>query len=76
MSVRDALIYELAHQPDEVAQKLLDYLHALVPEPGSRVDGRATAGYFSGYWKRHYGAFEGKEWSEPAELPAEKREEW
>lgn len=77
MSAYDALLKELAHQPDSVASKLLDYLHALAPETSSGNGGpKTTAGHFSIYWSRHYGAFEGEEWEEPRELPYEKREDW
>jgi len=76
MSAREALLQELARQPDDVAQKLLDYLRALTPNHGSAASGGETGGHFAAYWKRYYGAFEGQEWEEPAELPPEKREEW
>ena len=76
MSVREILLKELARQPDEVAQKLLDYLHALTPQRGSAAHGGETGGHFAAYWNRYYGALEGKEWEEPTELPIEKREEW
>ncbi|MCI0534845.1 MAG: hypothetical protein L0Z50_06430 [Verrucomicrobiales bacterium] len=77
MSAYEALLQELARQPDSVAQKLLDYLHglALGPAPKSGASGGASA-HFLTYWSRFYGAFEGEEWEEPRDLPYEKREEW
>ena len=78
MSARDTLIKELAGAPESVAGILLDYLHQLAPRGGAEGSGAGTGqeGHFSRYWSRHYGAFEGEEWLEPAELPYEKREEW
>jgi hypothetical protein len=77
MSVRDALVQEIEQQPESVAQKLLDYLHALSPYPAnSDTGGDKARGYFAGYWKRYYGVFEGERWDESAELPNEKREDW
>lgn len=77
MSAREALIHELEQQPDAVAQKLLDYLHALSPQSAS-MGGSSANGerHFAGYWSRFYGAFDGEQWDEPAELPNESREEW
>ena len=78
MSARDTLIHELARAPESVAGMLLDYLHQLAPRAGreSRDAGAGNDGYFNRHWSRFYGAFEGEEWLEPAELPYEKREEW
>ncbi|MEK7675056.1 MAG: hypothetical protein AAB676_04360 [Verrucomicrobiota bacterium] len=78
MSAHEALQKELVRQPESVAQKLLDYLHALTPQtaPEHNSAARGTGGHFSTYWSRFYGAFEGEEWEEPRELPCEKREEW
>lgn len=75
MSARDALLRELARQPDDVAQKLLDYLHAMSDRsaPGA---GAASDGHFATYWKQYYGALEGEQWEEPLELPPERRDEW
>ena len=78
MSAQEILVKELARQPESVAQKLLDYLHALAPQP-TQPHGdaaRRAGGHFSTYWSRHYGAFDGEEWEEPREVPFEQREEW
>ena len=79
MSVKEMLAQELARQPDSIAQRLLEYLHAL--SPASVVSGDSpsqpvTGGHFTSYWSRFYGAFEGEVWDEPSELPNEKREDW
>ena len=78
MSAHETLVKELARQPESVAAKLLDYLHALAPETASSPNGAGpgVGGYFATYWSRHYGKFEGEEWEEPREWPYEKREEW
>lgn len=77
MSAYEALLQELASQPDSVSRKLLDYLHAIAPDPGEQQGAAPVAGgHFSRYWSRHYGAFEGEDWDEPGELPFERREEW
>ena len=76
MSARDTLIKELAGAPESVAGMLLDYLHQLTPQAAGDGAGADQQGYFGRYWSRFYGAFEGEEWLEPAELPYEKREEW
>ncbi|MBI2925029.1 MAG: hypothetical protein HYY24_04905 [Verrucomicrobia bacterium] len=72
------LLRELSRQPEAVAQKLLDYLHAIAP-PAGESDNRtrqAPSGHFAGYWHRFYGAFDGEAWDEPRELQNEHREEW
>jgi hypothetical protein len=74
MSSRSVLIEEVSRQPEAVAQKLLDYLHALVPS--SVGSGAGQPGQFAAHWSRYYGALEGQEWDEAPELPAEKREDW
>jgi len=78
MSAYEALLKELARQPESVAQKLLDYLHALAPDTTPPPHGatRGASGHFSTYWSHFYGTFEGEEWEESRELPYEKREEW
>ena len=78
MSAYEALLNELARQPDSVARKLLDYLHVVAPATTPQPSGepRETGGYFSSYWGHFYGAFDGEEWEESRELPYEKREEW
>ena len=76
MSSREVLVEELRRQPDAVARKLLDYLHALVPESAQNGAATLPQGNFATYWNRYYGAFDGEVWEEPPELPAEKREEW
>lgn len=77
MSAYEALLKELAGQPDSIARKLLDYLHAIAPTPTQQNGvSPAAGGHFSRYWSCYYGAFEGEEWDEPCELPFEKREEW
>lgn len=78
MSAKEMLAQELARQPDSIAQRLLDYLHALSPASanGDSPPQPVTGGQFTSYWSRFYGAFEGETWDEPSELPNEKREDW
>ena len=77
MSARQQLIQALDNQPDKLAGLLLIYLHSLpgyVPPP-KPADAPAVD-YWETHWSKFYGAFEGEEWDEPAELPFEVREEW
>jgi hypothetical protein len=74
MSLRSDLIEEVSRQSEAVAQKLLDYLHAL--EPSSVPSTSPQSGHFDAHWSRYYGALEGMEWDEAPELPAERREDW
>ena len=78
MSAKETLVQELAGQPDSIAQKLLEYLHALSPASANgRLQPQPLAGgYFDSHWSRFYGACEGEAWAEPPELPNEKREDW
>ncbi len=78
MSAKEMLAQELARQPESIAQRLLEYLHALSPASsnGSSVPHPTTDGHFANYWSRYYGAFDGEAWDEPRELPNEKREDW
>lgn len=78
MSAKEMLAQELARQPDSIAQRLLDYLHALSPASanGGSSSQPLSGGHFASHWSRFYGAFEGEAWDEPHELPNEKREDW
>ena len=78
MSAKEMLAHELARQPDSIAQRLLEYLHALSPASGSggSPPPPVASGHFASHWRQFYGAFEGETWDEPGELPNEKREDW
>lgn len=78
MSAKEMLAQELARQPDSIAQRLLEYLHALSPGPvgGGSPPPPVASGHFASHWSRFYGAFDGEVWEEPHELPNEKREDW
>ncbi len=74
MSARTMLIEELARAPEGVARVLLTQLRQMMPANGTaNLPGQD---HFESYWSQFYGAFEGAEWNEPAELPFEKREAW
>jgi hypothetical protein len=75
MSARDLLSKELAALPDEVAQRLLDYLHTSLPAGAASRTPPATD-YFEAYWSRWYGRCDSQTWDEPAELPFKQREAW
>jgi hypothetical protein len=73
MSARTLLIEEAARAPESVAREILAQLRALMPRntpPAPATD------HFESYWQHLYGSMEGVEWSEPPELPFEKREAW
>ena len=74
MSFRSDLIEEVSRQSEAIAQKLLDYLHAL--EPSTVRSTSRQPGHFAAHWSRYYGALEGMDWEEAPELPAERREDW
>ena len=77
MSSRQQLLQALEDQPEEVAGRLLMYLHSLpgyVPQAKPAEGG--TANYWDDHWSKFYGAFEGEEWPELEEQPFEVREEW
>lgn len=78
MSAKEMLAQELARQPDSIAQRLLEYLHALSPESvsGGSLPRPVASGHFASHWRQFYGAFDGESWEEPKELPNEKREDW
>lgn len=76
MSAREQLQREAALLPDGVAQRLLDYLHALPTSDLTVATPQPTGDYFQSYWSQWYGCCEGEEWAEPSELPFEKRETW
>ena len=64
MSAKEMLAQELARQPDSIAQRLLEYLHALAPASANDDSPRPplTGGHFASHWSRFYGAFEGETW--------------
>jgi len=74
MSARTMLIEELARAPEAVARELLVHLRKIMPVES--VKNQAVQDHFESYWNQFYGAFEGAEWREPAELPFERREDW
>lgn len=77
MSARQQLIEELNHQPEQVAGKLLMYLHSLPGyAPPAATVGMKGEDYWESYWSKVYGSCEGMEWEEPPEQPYEVREEW
>ena len=76
MSDRETLLQELKDEPDEIARKLLEYLHTLKAGSRQLASQERAMGQFEKYWKRYYGALEGAAWDEPGELPPEKREDW
>ena len=77
MSARQQLIEELSRQPEQVAGKLLMYLHSLpgYAQPVAAI-GEQSADFWESHWSKFYGAFEGEPWEEPPEQPYEVREEW
>lgn len=56
MSAYESLLKEFARQPESVAQKLLDYFHALAPDTTPQPHGaaRKEGGRFSTYWRRFF----------------------
>ena len=76
MSAREQLQREAALLPDGVAQRLLDFLHALPASDLAPATPPSKDDYFQSYWSQWYGCCEGEEWNEPPELPFEKREIW
>jgi len=76
MSVREQLQREASLLPEDVVQRLLDYLHSIHVGDASPVTPNPPGDFFDTYWSRWYGRCEGQAWDEPAELPMETREAW
>lgn len=76
MSVREQLQREASLLPEDVVQRLLDYLHSIALADSPTGNSNPQGDFFDSYWSRWYGRCEGQAWDEPAELPMETREAW
>lgn len=76
MSVREQLQREASLSPEDVVQRLLDYLHSIPLADSPTGNPNPQGDFFDSYWSRWYGRCEGQAWDEPAELPMETREAW